>query len=57
MCMAAIWRVRLPAPPRRAHPASAADRDVSGFCVLFKMEARIGGTVICPNPARLLGVR
>jgi len=55
--MAAIWRVRLPAPPRRAHPASAADRDVSGFCVLFKMEARIGGTVICPNPARLLGVR
>jgi HK97 family phage major capsid protein len=29
----------------------------AGFCVLFKMEARIGGAVVCPGAARLLRIR
>ena len=29
----------------------------AGFCVLFRFEARIGGTTICPNAARLLRIR
>jgi HK97 family phage major capsid protein len=29
----------------------------AGFCHLFKFEARIGGSVVCPNAARLLRIR
>jgi HK97 family phage major capsid protein len=28
-----------------------------GFCILFKWEARVGGSIICPNAARLLRIR
>jgi len=28
-----------------------------GFCLLFKWEARVGGSIICPNAARLLRIR
>jgi HK97 family phage major capsid protein len=29
----------------------------AGFCVLFKVEARVGGAVTCPTAARLLRIR
>jgi len=29
----------------------------AGWCNLFKFDARIGGTVVCPNAARLLRIR
>ena len=29
----------------------------SGFCSLYKFEARIGGSTTCPNAARLLRIR
>jgi HK97 family phage major capsid protein len=29
----------------------------AGFCVLFKFESRIGGSVVCPGAARLLRIR
>jgi HK97 family phage major capsid protein len=29
----------------------------AGFCHLFKFEARVGGSVICANAARLLRIK
>jgi HK97 family phage major capsid protein len=29
----------------------------AGFCMLFKFESRIGGTVVCANAARLMRIR
>jgi HK97 family phage major capsid protein len=29
----------------------------AGFCSLFKVESRIGGSVVCPNAARLLRIK
>jgi HK97 family phage major capsid protein len=29
----------------------------AGFCILFRFEARVGGSVLCANAARLLRVR
>ena len=41
-------------PPRR----DRAERPVlAGWCNLFKFDARIGGSVVCPNAARLLRIR
>jgi HK97 family phage major capsid protein len=28
----------------------------AGYCILYKWEARVGGSVVCPNAARLLRI-
>ena len=33
------------------------DPYTSGWCQLFRFEARIGGATVCPNAARLLRIR
>jgi HK97 family phage major capsid protein len=42
---------------RRQGTTMIPDPYTAGFCTLFKFSTRIGGSVTCPNAARLLRIR
>jgi HK97 family phage major capsid protein len=41
----------------RKAPTMQIDNSTTGWCTVFKFEARCGGATTCPNSARLLRVR